>query len=125
AVNQVNLSVAEGSIHALVGPNGAGKSTLFNLITKFLSPYSGQIHYKGQEITDAGPDAISREGMVHSFQISSIFPDMSALENVRIALQARSGKSHSFWRSDKQLQQFNERALELLEMVGLANQRSI
>ena len=91
AVNDVNLSVETGSIHALIGPNGAGKTTCFNLLTKFLKPTAGKIIYKGQDITALSPTQIARLGIVRSFQISAIFPDLTVLQNVRIALQRRRG----------------------------------
>ncbi|MDN5928205.1 MAG: ABC transporter ATP-binding protein [Hyphomicrobiales bacterium] len=120
AVNNVNLRVRRGTIHALIGPNGAGKSTLFNLITKFLTPSAGQIFFKGEDITHQRPDEISRKGMVRSFQISSVFPHLSAHENVRVALQTRSGDTYCFWKSDHSLGALNERTDALLESVGLS-----
>jgi branched-chain amino acid transport system ATP-binding protein len=119
AVQDVHLKVRRGSIHALIGPNGAGKTTVFNLLTKFLDPSGGQILYNGRDITRARPADIAREGMVRSFQISAIFPHLSLLENVRIALQRRLGTSFHFWRPQTSLDVLNERALELLEAVGL------
>lgn len=121
AVNNVDLQIKEGTVHALIGPNGAGKSTLFNLITKFLAPTTGQIFFKGEEVTSLPPDEISRRGMVRSFQISSVFPHLSAHENVRVALQSKAGVTHSFWHSDRQLCVFDERVEELLEAVGLSS----
>src|SRR3954469_9203031 len=94
AVNNVSLKVRRGSIHALIGPNGAGKTTCFNLLTHFLPPTRGQIFYKGREITGARPSTIARMGLVRSFQISAVFPHLTVLENVRIALQRKRG--HSF-----------------------------
>lgn len=91
AVSGVNLRVRRGSIHALIGPNGAGKSTVFNLITKFLQPTSGTIIYNGRDITRAKPAQVARQGMVRSFQISSVFPHLSVLQNVRVALQRKEG----------------------------------
>ena len=90
AVNGVNLSVQRGQIHALIGPNGAGKTTVFNLLTKFLIPTSGQILFNGHDITLEKPAQVARRGLVRSFQISATFPNLSALENVRIALQRAS-----------------------------------
>lgn len=120
AVKNVDLSIRSGTIHALIGPNGAGKSTLFNLITKFVTPSDGRIFYKGEDITMLRPDEISRKGMVRSFQISSVFPHLSVHENVRVALQSRSGATYSFWKSDRRLDAFNDRVDELLEAVGLS-----
>jgi branched-chain amino acid transport system ATP-binding protein len=119
AVNGVNLKVRRGSIHALIGPNGAGKTTCFNLLTKFLAPTRGRILYGGQDITSMKPSAVARRGLVRSFQISAVFPHMSVLENVRVALQRKLGTSFHFWRSERSLEQLNERAHSLLEDVGL------
>src|SRR6267143_586866 len=119
AVGDVSLKVRRGRIHALIGPNGAGKTTCFNLLTHFLSPTRGQIFYNGREITGSSPAAIARLGLARSFQISAVFPHLTVLENVRIALQRRRGRSFDFWRSESVLEGLNERALELLEAVGL------
>ncbi len=121
AVNGVNLRVERGTIHALIGPNGAGKTTCFNLLTKFLQPTRGAIRYKGADITKMAPADVARLGMVRSFQISAVFPHLSVLENVRIALQRKRGGSYDFWRSKKVLDQFNERALSLIADVGLSD----
>jgi len=120
AVSGVNLKVRRGRIHALIGPNGAGKTTCFNLLTHFLVPTHGEIFYNGREITGSGPAAIARLGLVRSFQISAVFPHLTVLENVRIALQRKRGRSFDFWRPDSILGELNERARELLEAVGLA-----
>ncbi|MFN3546990.1 MAG: ABC transporter ATP-binding protein [Mesorhizobium sp.] len=121
AVSNVDLAVRRGTIHALIGPNGAGKTTCFNLLTKFLQPTSGAIRYNGQDITAMQPADIARLGLVRSFQISAVFPKMSALENVRIALQRRRGDSFDFWRSEKVLAGLNEEAATLLDDVGLTD----
>ena len=119
AVNKVNLKVRRGAIHALIGPNGAGKTTCFNLLTQFLHPTRGQIFYKSREITGSKPSAIARMGLVRSFQISAVFPHLNVLENVRIALQRKRGGSFDFWRTEKVLDELNERARELIAAVGL------
>ncbi len=121
AVKGVNLKTRRGSIHALIGPNGAGKTTCFNLLTKFLVPTRGRILYKGRDITHARPADIARLGLVRSFQISAVFDHLSALENVRIALQRARGGSFDFWRSDGVLRDLNARAVDLLDAVGLAD----
>ena len=121
AVNDVNLKVKRGTIHALIGPNGAGKTTCFNLLTKFLDPTRGRIVYKDRDITKANPADVARLGLVRSFQISAIFPHLTVLENVRIALQRKRGASFDFWRSAKVLDTFNDRAMALLDDVGLAS----
>ena len=120
AVDGVDLSIRRGSIHALIGPNGAGKTTCFNLLTKFLPPTRGRITYKGRDITAMSPADIARLGIVRSFQISAVFPHLTALENVRIALQRKRGDSFDFWRSQKVLSIFDEEARGLLRDVGLA-----
>ena len=119
AVSDVDLKVARGSIHALIGPNGAGKTTCFNLLTKFLEPSSGAILFNGQDITRARPAEIARRGVIRSFQISSVFPHLTVLENVRLGLQRRLGLSYHFWRSEKPLRALHARAAELLAEVGL------
>ena len=119
AVNGVNLRVARGTIHALIGPNGAGKTTCFNLLTKFLRPTRGRIVYKGADITTMAPADVARLGLVRSFQISAVFPHLSVLENVRIALQRKRGGSFDFWRSNRILNELNDRAVALIDDVGL------
>lgn len=120
AVDDVSLRVQKGSIHALIGPNGAGKTTCFNLLTHFLVPTRGTIRFKGQDITGSKPAQIARLGLVRSFQISAVFPHLTVLENVRLALQRARGASFDFWRSETVLHMYDERARELLEDVGLA-----
>jgi branched-chain amino acid transport system ATP-binding protein len=120
AVNDVNLSVKRGTIHALIGPNGAGKTTCFNLLTHFLTPTRGHIFFNGQDITGSRPAAIARRGLVRSFQISAVFPHLTVLENVRIALQRRRGGSLDFWRSERILNELDPRANELIDAVGLS-----
>jgi branched-chain amino acid transport system ATP-binding protein len=119
AVNGVDLDVERGTIHALIGPNGAGKTTCFNLLTKFLQPSAGSIAFNGRDITGLAPAAIARLGVVRSFQISAVFPRMSVLENVRIALQRRHGDSFDFWRNQKVLNEYDAEARERVEEVGL------
>jgi branched-chain amino acid transport system ATP-binding protein len=119
AVNGVDLQVRSGTIHALIGPNGAGKTTCFNLLTKFLAPSSGSIRFEGRDITGMSPAAVARLGLVRSFQISAVFPHLTALENVRLALQRKRGGSFDFWRSERVLAGYDARARELLHDVGL------
>ncbi len=121
AVSQVNLKVKRGSIHALIGPNGAGKTTCFNLLTKFLIPTAGQILFEGQDITAEAPAHIARRGVIRSFQISAVFPHLTVLENVRVALQRKLGNSFVFWRSERSLDALNGRAMQLLAAVDLEN----
>jgi branched-chain amino acid transport system ATP-binding protein len=119
AVDNVDLRVVRGSIHALIGPNGAGKTTCFNLLTKFLEPSSGKILYNGHDITRERPAQIARRGIIRSFQISATFPHLTVVENVRVGLQRKLGTSFHFWKSDRSLEVLNERAMELLATVGL------
>ncbi len=119
AVNEVNLSVEPGSIHALIGPNGAGKTTCFNLLTKFLAPTRGSIRYEGRDITRLAPADVARLGLVRSFQISAVFPHLTAVENVRLALQRERGGSFDFWRNENLLHHYDEPARRLLDDVGL------
>lgn len=119
AVNGVDLKIRPGTIHALIGPNGAGKTTVFNLLTKFLEPTSGEIFFKGRNITKKKPAQLAREGLVRSFQISAVFTHLTVLENVRVALQRSQGTAYHFWRSDDSLNVLNARALELLHDVDL------
>jgi branched-chain amino acid transport system ATP-binding protein len=119
AVQNVDLKVKRGNIHALIGPNGAGKTTVFNLLTKFLQPTAGKIEFNGIDITREEPAQIARRGVVRSFQISATFPHLSVMENVRIALQRKMGTSFHFWSPQSTLNVLNDRAIELLESVDL------
>src|SRR6267143_5279410 len=120
AVKDVSLRVRRGTIHALIGPNGAGKTTCFNLLTHFLAPTRGRIRFNDRDITGSRPADLARHGLVRSFQISAVFPHLTVLENVRIALQRRRGGSFDFWRSKDVLNNLNERARALIGDVGLA-----
>src|SRR3954471_1800536 len=119
AVSDVNLAIQRGTIHALIGPNGAGKTTCFNLLTKFLDPSRGTIQYNGRDITGMKPADVARLGLIRSFQISAVFPHLSVLENVRVALQRRRGDNFDFWRSEKVLHSLDQEAAALVEAVGL------
>ncbi len=119
AVSKVDLKVRRGSIHALIGPNGAGKTTCFNLLTKFLIPTSGQILFDGTDITPEKPAHIARRGVIRSFQISAVFPHLSVLENVRVALQRKLGTSFHFWKPERSLETLDDQALALLREVDL------
>jgi branched-chain amino acid transport system ATP-binding protein len=119
AVRSVDLKIRRRTIHALIGPNGAGKTTVFNLLTKFIEPSSGTIIYNGDDITAARPAAVARRGIVRSFQISAVFAHLSVRDNVRVALQRPLGNSFQFWRSERVLDRLNDRAMGLLDAVGL------
>lgn len=123
AVNNVDLDIRHARIHALIGPNGAGKTTVFNLLTKFLPPTRGTINLMGTDITNMKPDRVARMGMVRSFQISAVFPHLTVLENVRIALQRPANLATQFWMPLSVLDRLNGRAEELLESIGLSQYR--
>ncbi|HEV8312124.1 MAG TPA: ABC transporter ATP-binding protein [Burkholderiaceae bacterium] len=120
AVRNVDLRVRRGSIHALIGPNGAGKTTVFNLLTKFHTPSAGTIHFKGEDITAESPAQTARRGIVRSFQISAVFPELSVFENVKVALQRTLGADYRFWQSIAAMRVLDERAMQLLDQVGLS-----
>lgn len=121
AVNNVNLDVVHGEVHALIGPNGAGKTTVFNLLTKFLQPSSGRIYFMDEDITNMSPSKVARMGLVRSFQISATFPGLTVLENVRVALQRTNGLASQFWSPMRRLDRLNSRAAMILTTVGLVD----
>lgn len=119
AVGGVNLDIRRGAIHALIGPNGAGKTTVFNLLTKFMSPTSGRILLEGVEVTAERPAALARLGLVRSFQISAVFPDLTVSENVAIGLQRSFVSPLKFWRGRSQFGDMPARIESLLDQVDL------
>ena len=123
AVNNVDIDVFHGEIHALIGPNGAGKTTVFNLLTKFLQPTAGKITLMGEDITSTSPDRVARMGLVRSFQISAVFPHLTVLDNLRVALQRPNGLAHQFWRPMSALDTLTGKADALLTTVGLMRER--
>ncbi len=126
AVDGVDLDVAEGSVHALVGPNGAGKTTLFNLLTGFLKPTSGSVLLAGRrELAGRGPEAITRLGVARSFQITSLFEELTPRRHLELALASGTGLGWRFWRSDRALRRFAGRAEELLDQVGLSGRGGV
>lgn len=124
AVKNVDLDVLDARVHALIGPNGAGKTTVFNLLTKFIQPTSGRIELLGSDITRTAPDKVARMGLVRSFQISAVFPHLTVLDNVRVALQRPNGLAVQFWLPTSRLDRLNERADALIEAVGLHKERN-
>lgn len=124
AVKNVDLDVHHARVHALIGPNGAGKTTVFNLLTKFLQPTDGAITFMGTDITKTPPDKVARLGLVRSFQISAVFPHLTVLENVRVALQRPNNLSTQFWLPLSSLDRLNARAEELIATVGLTREKN-
>ena len=120
AVTNVNLQVERETIHALIGPNGAGKTTCFNLLTKFIEPTEGKIIFNNKDISSEKPPEIARRGIIRSFQISAVFPQMTVLENVRFGMQRSLGTSFYFWKNIRSLSVLNERAMHALEEVDLS-----
>jgi len=118
ALDGVDLTVETGEFHAIIGPNGAGKSTFFNTLTGLLPPDSGRIAFAGRDITGEPPHHVARRGVARTFQITSVFGNLSTLENVQVALLAHARRSWSMWRRARGLRA--ERAQELLGLVGLA-----
>jgi branched-chain amino acid transport system ATP-binding protein len=119
ALDGVSLDVAPGGIHAIIGPNGAGKTTFFNVLSGFTRATRGSVRFAGQEIARLDPAAIARMGMVRSFQINSVFPHLSVLDNVKIALQARTALSRRLVASPNTTAVLDEPAREALAAVGL------
>lgn len=120
ATDDVDLTVLEGEIHAVIGPNGAGKTTLIAQLAGMLQPDGGQILFAGRDITRLAPHARARLGMARSFQITSIFHDLSVLENSMLAVQAHAGHSYRFWHKARGDAALTGPAMAALEQIGLA-----
>jgi branched-chain amino acid transport system ATP-binding protein len=119
ATNRVDLDVVEGETHAVIGPNGAGKTTLIGQLAGELSPDAGRIRFAGEDLTRLPAPARSRRGLARSFQITSIFREFTALDNVALAVQAHAGHSFRFWRPARAERALREPALDILQSVGL------
>lgn len=119
AVDDVSLNVAPGTVHSIIGPNGAGKTTFFNLLTGHHRPTRGQVFFKGQDITHMPLHQRAHLGMGRSFQITNIFPNLTVLENVRLAVQALSRTQFNFFRRADSFGNFTSRASAVIELVGL------
>ena len=119
ALSRVSLSVSPGQVFSVIGPNGAGKSTLFNVISGLHAPTTGHVRFDGEDITGLPPEQVNRRGLAKTFQITNLFPEISVLDNVRVAAQSRapeSGRLRSLWRRPD----VDDTALRLLEAFGLA-----
>lgn len=120
AVDNVSLRVREGQLHAIIGPNGAGKTTLFNLISGVIPPTAGRVFLRGKDITGLPPHEIARRGIGRSFQITNLFPNLTVLESVRLAVQARGPHSLHFWSHYRRYREYEEKAIEVIRKVGLS-----
>jgi len=125
AVSDVSLAISEGTIHGIIGPNGAGKTTLFNLLSGFLQPTSGSIAFRDTEITGLDAPAVARTGIVRSFQITSIFPHLSLLDNVRVSLESKTDLPMRFWLPGKRIDALTDQAMAILADVGLADKATL
>jgi branched-chain amino acid transport system ATP-binding protein len=125
ALDGVDLTVEEGEIHAILGPNGAGKTTLFNCLSGVLQPTEGSVELFGEPITGLPPNQIVRKGLSRSFQISSVFESLTVLENIVVALQAKTHHPIRFWESHTVLDEFHPRAREILKQVHLEGKEQV
>ncbi len=125
AVNDVSLQVRAGALHSIIGPNGAGKTTLFNLLSGGLKPTRGQVFFKGQDLTRLPAYRIAHLGVGRSFQITNIFPNLSVLENVRLAAQAMGRDNFKLWQPADRFAAYLARAREVLDLVGLAGKEGV
>ena len=116
----LNLDVLPGETHAVIGPNGAGKTTLIHQISGALVPDAGQIHFDGRDVTELPMPTRARLGLARSFQITHVLPRFTALENVALAVQARSGSSFRFWQPAAAEEALNAPAMEALAALGVA-----
>jgi branched-chain amino acid transport system ATP-binding protein len=125
ATDGVNFDVREGETHAVIGPNGAGKTTLIKQLSGELRPDVGQVRFAGEDVTALAVQRRSRKGLARSFQITSIYRDFSALDNVALAVQAHAGHSFRFWRAARDDRSLTEPAVRILERIGLFERRHI
>jgi len=124
-IRGINLEIGQGERHAVIGPNGAGKSTLYNLITAKYLPSAGRIRLRGEDVTGRPPYEINRMGLSRSFQVTNIFPRMSVFENVRCGALWAMNYRYSFWRDVDRLDDVNERALQVLNDIGMVSRADI
>jgi branched-chain amino acid transport system ATP-binding protein len=125
ATNRVDFQILEGETHAIIGPNGAGKTTLIAQLAGDLSPDAGTIAFAARDITGLTAPARSRLGLARSFQITSVFRDFTALDNVALAVQAHAGHSFRFWRPARREDVLRAPARSVLESVGLGSRADV
>jgi branched-chain amino acid transport system ATP-binding protein len=120
AVRDVSIQIERGAFHSIIGPNGAGKTTLFNMLSGALRPTAGQVYLRERDITGMPLHRVAHLGVGRAYQITSLFPNLSVLENVRLAAQAKGGDSFKLWRASSSLRRYLERAEQVIGLVGLA-----
>ena len=125
ATDGIDLDVREGETHAIIGPNGAGKTTFIGQLAGNLRPDSGRITFAGEDVTALGAPQRARKGLARSFQITSIYPEFSALHNVALGVQAQSGHSFRFWSSAMKESSLLDPAQKILDEVGLGSRASV
>ncbi len=125
AVDHVDCQIRAGTLHAIIGPNGAGKTTLFNLLSRTMAPTSGQVFFRGRDITHLPPHRVAHLGLGRSFQITNIFPNLTVLENIRLAAQARGEDNLKFWRPYTHYTSYIEKALKVIALVGLQGREGV
>src|SRR4051812_38602299 len=125
ASDGIDFDVAEGETHAVIGPNGAGKTTFISQLAGNLRPDAGSVRFAGEDITRLSAPKRARRGLARSFQITSVYPEFSALDNVALAVQARSGHSFHFWRPARRDVYLIEPAERVLDEVGLLPRKSV
>jgi branched-chain amino acid transport system ATP-binding protein len=125
AVDNVSIQIKKQTMHAIIGPNGAGKTTLFNLLSGVMPPTSGQVFYKGTDITHVSPQKRAHMGIGRSYQITNIFPNLTVLENIRLAAQAMGKDNFKLFKLADKLQEYFIKAEEVIDMVGLNGREMI
>jgi branched-chain amino acid transport system ATP-binding protein len=125
ATQNVSLSINEHEIHALIGPNGAGKTTLIGQLSGQIKSDSGEVYFKGEDITPLRIDQRVKKGVVRSYQITRLFKSFTCLDNVALAVQARKGSSFSFWQKLRKDQQLRDESLEIVQLIGLTDKSHV
>jgi branched-chain amino acid transport system ATP-binding protein len=121
ALAGVDINIREGEFISVIGPNGAGKTTLINCLTGFLKPDTGQVRFKGKDIAGMGPEKLSKMGIARSFQLVHIFPDLSLIDTLKVAIISRQGKGGRFFASLSKDKILHQQALEVAELFGLTD----
>jgi branched-chain amino acid transport system ATP-binding protein len=125
AVDDVSIEVRQKTMHAIIGPNGAGKTTLFNLLSGTMPPTNGKVFYKDNDITSLPPHRRAHLGIGRSFQITNIFPNLTVLENIRLAAQALGNDNFRFLHLASNFSDYIDKAMEVIHQVGLQGQEHV